>query len=596
MNWTYIVLIICCLAAVFAVWKECGRAEKAHLILRIIASLLAIMALGCIALPVNYSKDITRQDDNNAILLTAGFEPDSLTNYKGGKLFTTDKTIERKYPKAKLIRLEELKNDSPAVTKMHVFGYGLTETELNQLDNLPVVFHPASVPEGITATSWNQKLKAGETLRVQGRYKNDGLKPVKLVLKGLNSGLDTATIPAKTYTDFELTAVPKNTGRAVYHLQATSGTDTLANENLPIQIEPIKPLKILILSTSPDFETKFLKNWLSENGFSVAVRSAISKDKFSSEYVNMQPLKIDHLNNGLLDKFDLVIGDLSVLTSESALLNWQVTQKGLGIIIRADSSSKAASWLQNDFPVEKINLKDLPSVFLFIKGKKGKLAGLKVDPAFLGFKPGTQPLAGDAQNHILVNSSLAGAGRLVATTVNNTWGWVLAGDKDDYSAFWALLISKAARKTPDNENWSVGSQLPVFNEPVQLQLESSSNPGQIRSDNSIVAPAQNPLMPFEWVNEYWPSAAGWHSIKQNNGQPAWWYAYGADEWPGVKAFKKIADTRKYASDNHIFNSVTKLIHQKLRIEAPKIYFYLLLLAACTFLWVEGKLAPPNHPR
>jgi hypothetical protein len=596
MNWTYIVLIICCLAAVFAVWKEYKRAEKTHLILRIMASLLAIIALGCIALPINYSKDVIERDDHSVVLLTAGFEPDSLTNYRNSKLFTTDKAIEKKYPKAKLIRMEELRNDSPAITKMHVFGYGLTETELNQLDNLPVVFHPALAPEGITATSWNQKLKAGETLRVQGRYKNDSSKPVKLILKGLNSGLDTATIPAKTYTDFELTAVPKNAGRAVYHLQVTSGTDTLANENLPIQIDPIKPLKILILSASPDFETKFLKNWLSENGFSVAVRSAISKDKFSSEYVNMQPLKIDHLNNGLLDKFDLVIGDLSVLKSESVLLNWQVTQKGLGIIIRADSSSKAASWLQNDFPVEKINVKESPSVFVFINGKKGKSAGLKIEPVFIRSKVGTQPLVNDMQNRILANSSLAGAGRLVCTTVNNTSGWVLAGDKDDYSAFWSLLISKAARKTPDNENWSVGSQLPVLNEPVQLQLETSSNPGQIKSDNSIVAPAQNPLMAFEWVNEYWPSAAGWHSIKQNNGQPAWWYAYGKNEWKGVKACKKIADTRKYVSDNYIFNSVTKPIHQKLRIEVPKIYFYLLLLVACTFLWVEGKSLTLPSPK
>lgn len=589
MNWTGIVLILCCLAAVFAVWKEYKRAEKAHLILRTTACVLAITALGCIALPVRYAKDVTLQDDNSAVLLTAGFAPDSLTNYKNGKLFTADAAIEKRYPGAKLIRLEELKNDSPALTKVHVFGYGLTETELEQLAHLPVVFHPAPAPAGITVASWNQKLKAGETLRVQGRYKNDRSKPVKLILKGLNTQLDTATIPAKTDTVFELNGVPKNQGRAVYHLQATAGTDTLASENLPIQIDPVRPLKILMLSASPDFETRFLKNWLSENGFSVAVRSAISKDKFSSAYVNMQPLKIDRLNDGLLDKFDLVIGDPSVLHPESALLNRQVTKKGLGIIIRADSSSRAASWLQNDFPVEKINVKDAPSVSLFIQGKKGRSAGLKIDPAFISYKAGTQPLAVDAQSHILASSSLAGAGRLVSTTVNNTLGWALAGNKDDYSAFWSLLISKAARKTPDNENWSLGSPLPAVNEPVRLQLESSSRPGLIKDGNSmVVAPAENPLMPFEWVNEYWPSAAGWHAVKQNNGQPAWWYAYQENEWQGVKAFKKIADTRKYVSDNHIFNSVTKPIHQKLRIEVPKIYFYLLALAACVFLWVEGK--------
>src|ERR1700742_1360420 len=107
MSRTIIVLIICCLAAGFAVWKEYERANKSYLILRIIASLLAVTALAGIVLPVNYSKDIIRQDDHSVVLLTTGFKPDSLKNYQGNKLFTTDRSIEKAYPKAKLIRLDE---------------------------------------------------------------------------------------------------------------------------------------------------------------------------------------------------------------------------------------------------------------------------------------------------------------------------------------------------------------------------------------------------------------------------------------------------------------------------------------------------------
>jgi hypothetical protein len=593
MSWTYIVLIICCLVAVFAVWKEYNRLNRSYLILRIVASLMAVAALACIVLPVNYWKDITRQGDNSTILLTAGFEPDSLINYRNSKLFTTDRSIEKAYPKAKLIRLDELKTDSPAISKLHVFGYGLNENELKQLDHLSLDFHPAPIPGGITAIDGNQKLKTGEALKVQGKYKNDSSKPVKLVLKGLNTQLDTATIAAKTNGDFELNAVPKNEGRAVYHLLAITGRDTLANENLPVEIDPIKQLKILILSASPDFETRFLKNWLSENGFSVTVRSAISKDKFSSEYVNMQPLKVDHLSGALLDKFDLIIGDLSVLKSESALLKQQVMEKGLGVIIRADSSSKALSWLQNDFPVEKLNVRNPPPVSLTIKGKKDRLALLKIDPNYISLRPGTQPLVYDAQNHLLVNTSLAGAGRLAFTTISNTYNWVLGGNKDDYGAFWSLLISKVARKMPVNEGWSVTPQLPTVNEPLQLQLETSSVPGQINADSSVpmiigIAPEQNPAIPFEWNNTYWPATTGWHSVKQNNGQAVWFYVYGDNEWQTLRSVKKLTATHRYAETYAVNASVTKQIHEKMRIEVPKIYFYLLLLLAVTFLWVEGK--------
>jgi hypothetical protein len=587
MSWTITVLIICCLVAAFAVWKEYGRANRSHLLLRISASLLAVGAFACIALPISYSKNVIGQDNHSAILLTAGFERDSLANYKSNELFTNDNAIAKTYSQAKLIRLDELKTDSPAITQLHLFGYGLNADELKELNHLPVIFHPASAPKGITAVNWNQRLKAGEALRVQGKYKNDRSQPVKLVLKGLNTQLDTLTIPAKSNKDFELTAVPKNGGKSVYHLQTIAGADTLTNESLPIEIDAIQPLQILILSASPDFETKFLKNWLSENGFSVAVRSAISKDKFSSEYVNMQPLKLDHLSPALLDKFDLVIGDLSVLKSEGTLLKEQVIQKGSGVIIRNDSLSKTGSWLQNDFPLERSNTANQPQVALIIKGKTGKSVPLKIDPVFIRLQNGTQPLVNDVQGRLLVNSALAGSGRLTFTTVNNTFNWMLAGDKDDYADFWSLLISKTARKGIVTGNW-LASTLPTVDQPLQFQLETSLAPGQISMEHSVAAPVQNPLIPFEWDNTYWPTAAGWHSIRQNNGQPAWCYVYDKDEWQGVKAFEKITKTRRYAKTNAVGTTVTKQIHEKMRIDVPKIYFYLVLLVACSFLWVEGK--------
>jgi hypothetical protein len=588
MNWTAIVLIICCLLAGFAVWKEVNRPNRSHLFLRILASLLAIVALACIILPISYSKEVSALDDHSAVLLTPGFEPDSLANYKSDQIFATDKSVKKAYPKAKLIRLDEMKTDSPAFTKVHVFGFGLNENELNELVHLPLVFHSSPMPGGIIAINWNPKLKSGERLIVQGRYNNQNTRAVKLVLKGLSTQLDTAIIPAKSNKEFGLSTVPKNEGRTVYHLQTIVGTDTLENENLPVEIDPIKPLKILILSASPDFETRFLKNWLSENGFEVAVRLTISKDKFSSEYVNMQPVKIDRLNTGLLEQFDLIIGDLSVLKSESALLKQQVTQKGLGIIIRADSLSKGSSWLQNDFPVEKLNVKNPAPISLIIRDKKERSAPIKTDQTFIREQHGTQQLVSDMQNHTLANTALAGTGRLVFTTVTNTYNWTLAGNRDDYSAFWALLIAKAAHKTPVSEDWSI-PQIPVINELVDLQLQSSQTPGKIVADSAIIASAQNQSVPFIWNNTYWPSLAGWHMIKQNNGQPAWWYVYGDKDWQGVKASEKLAATRNYAKLYATDTSVTKQIHEKVQIEMPKIYFYLLLLGVCVYLWVEGKI-------
>jgi hypothetical protein len=279
-----------------------------------------------------------------------------------------------------------------------------------------------------------------------------------------------------------------------------------------------------------------------------------------------------------------------VLKPESVLLKQEVMLKGLGVIIRADSTSKSTSWLQNDFPVERLSVKNQPSASLLIRGKKEKSTAIKIDPTYIRFQPGTQPLVNDVQDHLPVSTSLAGAGRLVFTTFNNSYNWMLAGDKEDYATFWSLLISKATRKVPVTENWSVGSQLPVSDEPVQLQLSTSSTPSQITADSAHTAPEQNPLVPFEWNTTYWPKATGWQSVKQNNGEQQWWYVYSKTDWQDVKASESIRATHLY-SENYANNlSVTKAIHEKVQIEVPKIYFYLLLLIAVTFLWVEGKLA------
>jgi hypothetical protein len=587
MSWTITVLIICCLLAAFAVWKEVARPKKAHLTLRIIASILAVTALPCIVLPISYSRDISAAGDHAAILLARGFNPDSLANFKSDQLFSADRSVQKSYPRAKLIRLDELKTDSPAFSRVHLFGYGLNESDLEQLNHLPIVFHPASLPGGIIHIHWPQKLRLGESLIVQGRYNNTSLKAVKLILKGLSTQLDTAIVPAKSVKGFELTTIPKSEGRVVCHLLITSGTDTLENENIPVEINPVQPLKVLILSASPDFETKFLKNWLAENGYGVAVRSTISKDKFSSEYANMQPVKIERLNTGILEQFDVVIGDLSVLKTEAALRS-EVNQKGLGVIIRSDSLSKGSSWLQTNFPIERPAVKNTSPSPLNIRGREYKSAPIKTDQTHIRELPVTQTLVTDVQNHSLVSTSLEGAGRLVFTTVTNSYNWMLEGDKDDYAAFWSLLIKNAARKTSISESWSV-SKFPTVNEPTDLQLQSAQNTGKIVADSSTVAPAQNPEIPFKWNLRYWPATAGWHGIKQNNRQARWWYVYGKDDWRAAKAAEKLAATRHYAHANPANSFVTKQIHEKVRIEVPKIYFYLLLLAACTYLWAEAKI-------
>ncbi|WP_184547421.1 hypothetical protein [Mucilaginibacter sp. FT3.2] len=592
MNWNPIVIVICILLAVFAVWKEVVRLNKSRLLPRIVASIIAVAALACIVIPLSYQIDVNKQDKNEALLLTDGFSKDSLIQYKTEKLFTLDGKIKKDIPKAiQIFDLGDLRSDS-TITQVRILGNGLNKTELQQFGGLPLAFHPIPVKQGITAISWNKQLKTGEDLNIQGIYQNTLAKKIKLVLNGLSTGLDSTIIEAGKTAPFNLNTVPKNSGRNIYSLLVLAGGDTLEKESIPVQIEHAKPLKVLMLTSSPDFESRFLKNWLSENGYAVVVRSAISKDKFNKEFINIEQFPLDHLSAAVFNKFDVLIGDLSVLktlnSAEAAALQQDVNQKGLGVIVRADSALKSDYWMQRNFSSDRLAVKDPAPVSLILQGKMALSAKLNAGIVYINNQNNIQSLVSDKQGHILAASTLAGAGKLVFTPLNSTFSWVLGGNKTDYAGLWSLLISKVTRKLPTSENWTVKSAIPTLSNPVELLLESATIPSDIQIEGGTIGPKQNAFIPFEWLVKYWPTSAGWQSVKQANGMLKWFYVYNNADWRSIRALKKQADTKAYVIQHAINSNVTKQIQEKATITVRKIYFYVLLLMACAFLWLEAR--------
>jgi hypothetical protein len=233
-------------------------------------------------------------------------------------------------------------------------------------------------------------------------------------------------------------------------------------------------------------------------------------------------------------------------------------------------------------------VKDPAPVSLNIQGKTGNTAKLNAGMVYLANQANTQSLISDEHGHVLAANALAGAGKLVFTPLNNTFSWILGGDKADYSSLWSLLITKAARKVATLESWTIKSVIPTLSNPVELQLESAVAPPLIQIDSTVISPIQNSKLPFQWTVNYWPKTVGWQSVKQNNGALNWFYVYSYDDWKNIRALKKQADTKAYVANNAINSNVTKQIHEKATIAVSKIYFYVLLLMACAFLWLEAR--------
>jgi hypothetical protein len=594
MSWKIIVILVCVLLFAFTAWLEYRRSNRRHLAWRIGVSLIAIAALGGIALPVMYNGSSRFNGEGDAVLLTEHFKAAGISHYGGQRVFTIDQAIKKVYSAAILLsNIQDIHTVEPRVKRLHILGYGLDDTDLQQLKDIAVIVDAPPVPMGLLAVNWASELNAGELLKVQGKFNNTSANPVKLILKGLNTTIDSALVPAGKNAGFAFTAAPKVTGRIVYNLLALDGRDTIENETVPVNIEPAQPVKILLLSSAPDFEVKFLKNWLSGNGYVVAVRTAISKGKISQDFVNTNKQSLEHLSSALLRPYDVVICDLptlSALNSAEKVALQQQVQNGLGLIISADSAIKPAPWPQNNFRVTTLAAKGQPAVPLLLQNQKDMTQPLTIDLAYLSNSDDMQNLVTDRQHHILAGAILSGAGRIVCTTQHTTYAWLLTGDNSDYSAFWSLLIGKAARTSPPLQAWTVTSGIPVVNTPVQLLLQSGSVPTPVRINQALIAPVQSPSIPYAWNLTYWPQNFGWQQAVAGNNPAYWWYAYRESDWRPLKISRKLAETKKYAAKTIKAATVTKQIQNFEQIEVPKWIFYLILVAALTYLWVERKLA------
>ena len=409
-------------------------------------------------------------------------------------------------------------------------GIGVTLKGNRNAGVAPETYRDSMATVGFVAADWQRQLTKGQRLTVQGRWKGTG---ASVLLMGVGEVLDSV----EGKGEFELHTVPAQTGRAVYRLVALRGRDTLEREDLPVEVKTGRPLKILLLASSPDFENRFFIDWLARGGHEVAARTVVSKDRYEQTFANRTSRPLDVLTPGLLSGFDLVVADAAALPAEggpaAALLHHQV-EGGLGLLIRLDSVSQ---------PVP-------------------------------GWVAGERPLIRDSIGRVIVWSGMDGAGRVVITAENRSYSRWMEGRRQEYADYWTTILDEAARKTGAEEEWRWRPGLPRVGEPVVAELETEAAFPQGIVGREAVYLAQDGSLPFLWRGKYWPEKAGWQQAHTLNGDTAWWYAWPAGAWKGIYPGRPIMGNATLRAE-----SANKMAG----------WLYVVLFLSMTFLWVERKI-------
>ena len=610
MGWTYIAGGVSLVLLAFLLWKEGRRADRSRLAGRMMAVVLAVAALAGLALPLTYHRTVPAVADGEGILLTEGYDPDSVLAFV------------RAHP-----AIYDIWGDMPVgagkawpVSRLHVFGYGLTRAEWAGLGaplRAPSVdFHAGARATGIVAVDWQRRLLKGERLRVQGHWQGH---PVKLVLTGLGDVLDSVKDLAGGGPggsgDFSLGTVPAQSGRAVYRLLAIAGTDTLEQEAIPVEVRSGRPLKILILASTPDFENTYLANWLAGSGQQVASRTLVSKDKFQSSFVNMTPRPLDKLTSLLLAGFDIVIADANALPVEGGMelraLRRQVEENGLGLIIKVDSAGPGGTGIGGAGQAQIAR------------------AGDSMRPPYIRERPGMRTLARDSFSRTAVGGGLYGAGKVVFTTLNTTYVRMLAGQRSAYAAYWAGLLGRVAREPEPGERWQLMPALPRVREPVGVMVATAAElqQGMVGGDGVTGAPtpgavattalylAEDADLLFDWHGVYWPERAGWQTLSTLNGDTTNFYIWPREAWTTLYREQRRRETLSYLAERGEDESRGGVgrggdgsgvvpgrggdgrgrsdVAGQESVPIPKYWFYSIFLISVLFLWVERKIGGMN---
>ena len=453
--------------------------DKKRLFVRIVLSVLAWLALAGVALrPFYYETEGTM----DAVLLTDQYNPEAIEKLRFNKNTHQVFSLLPKPDRSDVLQvadIEALYEAYPQIDSLHILGNGLPEHMINQLEGRKFAFHLNDVPEGIIKFTYPKTVREASSIPIAGIYNHKDTSEVVLELKspyGYTTLLKTNK-PGQHIFKTQITA--KQSGRYLFNLIKNAQPDDVQQDHqFPLIILPKKRYSALIINHVPNFEFKYLKNWLADQGYEVSVRTAISKYRYKTEFLNRPAVNLDQLKASVLNRFDVLIlsGNtlLNLKPAERSAIQTAV-KKGLGLCLSANdelinSNFKERSFFlpftlqaSNDAITLPAKWKGLEEVFEL------PASGFEIKDQY-----GVFPLLTDLKNENRVAFTRQSLGRMALNLIQQTYLLSLQGKEEAYSAIWSEVLENVIRQDFVRNDWTVQNEL-VSHPHQQLNIELLSD-------------------------------------------------------------------------------------------------------------------------
>ncbi|MFY7900425.1 MAG: hypothetical protein ACOVNY_09595 [Chitinophagaceae bacterium] len=575
----YIAIALCSFMLFFLLWKEVKRPQKKYLFLRIIAIVISVGSLVAMLYEIPYTAtDSANKKDTAFIFLTDGYNIDSVQKYM--KLNGISDTCS-----GSLSYQLQLHPNKNAI----VMGNGFFQDELLTLKDNNFQFIPSMPSSGITEITWKQLLFKGEKLLISGVYKNNVQTPVTIYLQAFGENVDSVFIAENAISTFQLQAVPKHTGRLVYNILVQKNRQTIASNPIPFQVTMPTIFNVCMFTSAPNFEQKFLKQWLTQNGHAVITKTAVSKQKFATNFSNTSTQVVDLRNIRFLQNFDAFIFDVSTFNSFSKSVKQQVVnqimQQQKACLIIADTLFSNNNYLNKFFPMQQNTQVPKLVTLLFNQQKKPLQQTYSWQQLFNNSSQIN--LVKDSADKVYVAMQLFGKGKIVVSTISETFQWMLQGNKEAYHQFWSYLFNSIL---PSKSTSQVITSpfIAVQNQPIFFQINTTQITSTFSIAQTPVAVQQSAKYPNQYHATHWFSKVGWQQSVVNDSIISYHYIYPKTAFEQVQAMQKIQATKLHCSQNVVSNNSNQSIASTRKKTIPPYVFVTLFFIANAFLWWERK--------
>lgn len=635
-----------------------------RLLLVIMANLISAVAVLFLIIPIH----VKQLENEKVILLTDGYlqskvSKESFCHIKekiyyltaaarlnedvGEKINLDTKITSNSMCEIKFVEINhisELSIFEPKLNRLDIYGDGLSNMQLQQLKPMKIQFFPSEPKSGFVDLQWSKEATLGEsitfTAKLQISAQSTRFDLIHIVqLMDVNGEL-LDELKVKHDEVFTFNFTPKTLGKHIYRIHlleqlAVKGEDhtILVDDPIAVNItESVFP-RVLIIQSSPQYETKHFKHWLTENNGQILTLTQISKSHVMSEKVNFSDEltsllsatnekinTIDEvLTETLFKHFDLLIMDTKSLTSfnndKLSMLD-KAIHNGLGILILTEHSlinkisNKKLSFLNSFREQRKSNSIDLKlrenshkkQVALnWLNHKSEQLIDANnIDLRFFS----AQSLIFDQLNQPLVISNNYGKGKVALTTVTSSFQLKLNGLYNEYSQFWQLMTSELASNKQQTLWLSPSKNSIVFMGEMakscllaENELIKSSKVLQLNRQNDEIKLLLDSRAKHDnqYCSVYFSNKSGWQQFlfsavndnKATLSKPQFIYQYAENDWLAWQQYLTHSISTERAKKSKLTSNTT--FDYELLTPKNKLIVFLVLLFSSSFLWIERKL-------